>query len=290
MNITVVKEELLKLYEKSLFFSEDYIGHPIRVIQAVKSIIGINTDKPVDSLLEFCKVYTDKYKFIEKINYKDSDFDLPPMVSYKKLEESLLNKDLEGSYRNIYCLTTVSEGMQVIEFLLEYSLKYSKESYLFIWSVYRMMLFTDKKFIFRSLLLCVNATIKSKSLITFNYREFNNRQSINWLEIKDSEFELIAIIFSIYHSKLVRKETINDYIDKFLSTKKDQITLIEKDGLHDIDRVWINSYFRELLPENIKSEDVLYYDAIRSVIKCTNENNLIMSKIKNYIEKVNAVK
>ena len=68
MNITVVKEELLKLYEKSLFFSEDYIGHPIRVIQAVKSIIGINTDKPVDSLLEFCKVYTDKYKFIEKIN------------------------------------------------------------------------------------------------------------------------------------------------------------------------------------------------------------------------------
>ena len=91
MNITVVKEELLKLYEKSLFFSEDYTSHPIRVIQAVKSIIGINTDKPADSLLEFCKVYTDKYKFIEKINYKNSDLDLPPMVSYKKLEESLLN-------------------------------------------------------------------------------------------------------------------------------------------------------------------------------------------------------
>ena len=114
-------------------------------------------------------------------------------------------------------------------------------------------------------------------------------QSINWLKVENSEFELIAIIFSIYHSKLIRKETINDYIDKLLSTK-DRITLIEKDGLHDVDRGWINSYFRELLPENIKSEDVLYYDAIRSVIKCANENNLIKSKIKNYIEKVNAVK
>ena len=146
MNIAVVKEELLILYEKSLFFSDDYNYHPIRAIQAVKSIIGIDIDNPVGNLLEFCKVYTEKYKFLEKVNYKDSNTVSPSMVSYKRLEESLLNKDLELSYRNIYSLTTVSEGMQVVEFLLEYSLKYSKESYLFIWSVYRMMLFANKKF------------------------------------------------------------------------------------------------------------------------------------------------
>ena len=47
MNITVVKEELLKLYKKSLFLSEEYTYHPIRLIQAVKSIIGINIDDPI---------------------------------------------------------------------------------------------------------------------------------------------------------------------------------------------------------------------------------------------------
>mgnify|MGYP001165146507 CR=1 FL=1 len=75
MNITVVKEELLKLYEKSLFLSEEYTYHPIRVIQAIKSIIGINIDKPIGGLLEFCKEYTDKYAFSEKVNYKNKDLD-----------------------------------------------------------------------------------------------------------------------------------------------------------------------------------------------------------------------
>ena len=285
MNITVVKEELLKLYEKSLFLSEEYIYHPIRVIQSIKSIIGINIDKPIGGLLEFCKEYTDKYNFSEKVNYKNKDLDFPAMVSYKNLEESLLNKDLEKTYSNIYYLTTVSEGMQVVEFLLEYSLKYSKDSYPFIWSIYRMLLFADKKNIFKSLLLCADSLIKSKSLMKLNYKEFDDMQSIKWQRIQNDEFEVIAIIFSIYHSKLIRKETINKYISKLLGVKGLESSYDESTR-YDIDRMWIHLYFRELSPENINVEDVLYYDAIRSVIKCANENNLNKSEI----EKLNAVK
>ena len=86
MNITVVKEELLKLYKKSLFLSEEYNYHPIRLIKAVKSIIGINIDDPIDNLLDFCKEYVDKYDFIEKVNYQNKDLAFPAMVSYKNLE------------------------------------------------------------------------------------------------------------------------------------------------------------------------------------------------------------
>jgi len=285
MNITVVKEELLKLYKKSLFSSEEYIYHPIRVIQAVKSIIGIDVDKPIKGLLEFCKEYTDKYDFVDKVNYENKDLDFPPMVSYKNLEESLLNEDLEKTYSNLYYLTTVSEGMQVVEFLLEYSFKYSKDSYPFIWSIYRMMLFADKKDIFKSLLLCADALIKSKPLIKFDYKEFNDMESIKWQKIKNNEFELIAIFFLIYHYKLIRKETINKYINTFLGLKELQISY-NKSTQRDIDRMWIHSYFRELSQKDIKVEDVLYYDSIRSIIKCVNENNF--NKIE--IGKLNAVK
>jgi len=285
MNITVVKEELLKLYKKSLFLSKEYTCHPIRVIQAVKSIIGINIDDPIDSLLDFCKEYTDKYNFIEKVNYKSKYLDFPAMVSYKNLEESLLNQDLEKTYSNIYYLTTVSEGMQVAEFLLEYSLKYSKDSYPFIWSIYRMLLFADKKDIFESLLLCSHVLIKSKPLIKFDYKEFEDMQSIKWQRIENHEFELIAIIFSIYNSDLIRKETINKYISKFLGLKDLQIPCDES-TYRDIDRIWIHSHFRKLSQKDIKVEDILYYDSIRSVIKCTNENNFNKSEI----GKLNAIK
>ena len=279
MNITVVKEELLKLYEKSLFLSKEYTYHPIRLIQAVKSIIGINIDEPVDSLLEFCKGYTERYNFDDKVIYENKDLDFPAMVSYKNLEESLLNKDLQKTYSNIYYLTKVSEGMQVIEFLLEYSLKYSKDSYTFIWSIYRMMLFTNKKDIFKSLLLCADVLIKSKSLINFNYKEFNNMQNIKWSEIRKSEFEQIAIIFSIYHSKLIRRETIKKYISDLLGYKN-QKTQFDSNTDTNIDRMWIYSYFRDLSAKDINIEDILYYDAIRSVIKCVNDNDCNKGEIK----------
>ena len=247
--------------------------------------IGINIDDPLDNLLDFCKEYTNKYNFIEKVNYKNKELDFPAMVSYKSLEESLLNEDLEKTYSNIYYLTTVSEGMQVIEFLLEYSLKYSKNSYSFIWSIYRMMLFTDKKDIFKSLLLCADALIKNRSLIKFDYKEFEDMRSIKWQRIQNDEFELIAVIFSLYHSKLIRKETINKYISKLLGVKDLKVSF-DKSAKCDIDRMWIHSYFKDLSQKDIKVEDVLYHDAVRSVIKCANENNF--NKIE--IEKLNAVK
>ena len=77
-----------------------------------------------------------------------------------------------------------------------------------------MLLFADKKNIFKSLLLCADALIKSKSLMKLDYKELDDMQSIKWQRIQDVEFEVIAIIFSIYHSKLIRKETINKYISK----------------------------------------------------------------------------
>ena len=283
MNITEVKEELLILYEKSLFFSDDYNYHPIRVIQAVKSIIGIDINRPICNLVYFCEEYVDRYDYNKIVDYKNANLELPIMMSYKNLEESLVNKDSEESYRNIYYLTTVSEGMQIVEFLLEYSLKYSKKSYLFIWSVYRMMLFTDKKFIFKSLLLCVDSIIKSKTEITFDEQNFNDEGCIIWEKIEKDKFELMAVIFSIYNSKLVRKETINHYISKILKNKK-QKSIKDNVDLSDIDRGWIGSYFRGMLLGDIKVDKVLEYDAIRSIVKCTNDNHLNNFEIKRYIE------
>ena len=97
----------------------------------------------------------------------DSDIDkssVSEMISYKNLEEALVNCYRSAARQSLYELSRVSEGMQIVEFLLQHSFKYSKQSFFLIWSVYRMMLFLDKKFIFESLLLCVESTLSSTEI------------------------------------------------------------------------------------------------------------------------------
>ena len=129
MNITEVKEKISLLYEKALNVSDTSSrAHPVRIIQASKSIIGINKDSPIEELLIFCQKYIDSFKLM---NF-DSDIDkssVSEMISYKNLEEALVNCDRSAARQSSYELSRVSEGMQIVEFLLQHSFKYSKQSF-----------------------------------------------------------------------------------------------------------------------------------------------------------------
>ena len=48
-----IKEIIDDLYKQSLVFKQDALDAPIRIIQATKSLIGINTDIPLINLLEY---------------------------------------------------------------------------------------------------------------------------------------------------------------------------------------------------------------------------------------------
>ena len=63
MDIVDIKKELSIVYERSLNVEVVSVDHPIRLVQAVKSLIGIKVDRPLVKLLDFTKDY-----FNDKLN------------------------------------------------------------------------------------------------------------------------------------------------------------------------------------------------------------------------------
>ena len=56
MNIQETKVLINKMYCDSLNFKcKDPVYHPIRIIESCKSIIGINPEKPIDKLIDYCQ-------------------------------------------------------------------------------------------------------------------------------------------------------------------------------------------------------------------------------------------
>ena len=95
-----MKEKIEQLYEDSLNLKGDYTVHPLRVVQAAKSLIGINLSDPLFVLVEFCEEYFKKFIYQKESEYK-TKIGLPQMVSYKSLEESLLKKN-KSQFRMTY--------------------------------------------------------------------------------------------------------------------------------------------------------------------------------------------
>ena len=151
MNKRDIKVLLETYYLKSLCnYNNDF--YPIMVVEAVKSIIGINLNKSSDNLLLWLEGYMSGIKIC---NYKFSkDYkDIPEVISYKNLKENLLNRNKEKANENLFYLSRVSDGSQIMEFLLEFSLQYSYKTLGLIWSIYRMEMFLSRQFIEKSLQL-----------------------------------------------------------------------------------------------------------------------------------------
>jgi len=211
MNISEAKESILSLYQKALKIDEiNCQEHPVRIIQAAKSIIGLNRDCSHEKILSFCEEYVNKYETIDGF-YSMSLKLAPPMVSYKKLEEALLNSNPPDAFKSLESLMKVSDGMQILEFLIEYSLKHSNDSFLLIWSIYRMTLFCDRKFINEELFLCLNSILKNSSKLDLKSLEIKTNQHKELL----LEFDLCSVLNSIYYAKLTRKDKIKESMLEF---------------------------------------------------------------------------
>ena len=79
-----IKEKIDKMYEKSLFFNHEDSCKSIRLIQATKSLIGININEPLLNLLDYTEGLVNSIDK-EKPQILNEKFDLPEMVSYKNL-------------------------------------------------------------------------------------------------------------------------------------------------------------------------------------------------------------
>ena len=119
--------------------------HPILVIQASKSLIGMSLDHPPRNLLKWLEDYVKG--FIPNFNppSKSNDDLFPNTVTYAHLKKMILNK--EKSESNIYLthLLQVADPLHIAEFLMEVGAQISLGSFLFCWSAYRTIRLLGEK-------------------------------------------------------------------------------------------------------------------------------------------------
>ena len=266
MNKTKLISLIDEFYNKALNGS-NYSNEPIIIIESIKSIIGIDLNTDSRNLVDWLCNYIEKFNF-EDFHFIDKTVDGIEVISYKDLEQSLLNGDIPKSIKVLSYLLSVSDGTQVLENVLEIGVKHSPNSVPLIWSVYKMEMFLNKKYIFKSLQICFKSIIDNLE----NKSNEMNSVRINWINfLNKSDFNSL-ILYSIYNADLVRSDRFKKYIPLGLSGYSDKANLNNIDfeiesKQKNFGRRWILEYINEIKCCDLSVELILKVNILRSCIK-----------------------
>jgi len=193
--------------------------HPIRLVQASKSLIGLNLDKPNEKLIKFTSIYLESFNNPHyDFNLNSSD-DLNPVVTIYDLENAFFNKDKELALRLFHQLKLVSSEVHILEYLIEISLKQSGKSFLSIWSLYRSILFLSNKDSNRFINLATDIILSDDFEDTSISGQAININDVINHELSFYSIDLYAHLLEAYNSDLIRLSKIRALITSFITRK-----------------------------------------------------------------------
>ena len=272
MNAQLVKNKLSEYYYKSLFVDSLVDIHPVSLINSVKSIIGIDFNISHDLLLIYCINYSNSFQSVDSIGVFE-EMEVPAAVSFATLEESLINRDFDKSLKNVYSLLKVSDGKHILEFLLEFTLKYNNSVYSLVWSVYKMSLFLNHKNINDSIIFCLKYI--SDDVIGTKISE-NNELKIDFSKYvySSKSIKKILIYYSILDEDLVRIANISKYI-KINTFRKFNFShynkeLVVYDDQIKYGRKWISLYLENIKEDQLDVKLIITLDMFRGALKVSN--------------------
>ena len=279
MNTIDLKEKIANLYKESIkIIDSRHDNHPVRVIQSIKSIIGINATKPLSNLLVFSLDYLNAYNKNDIIsNFKD--ISIPEVITLADLELSLINKDIGKSERYIHYLSKVSDGKHILEFLLEFSIKYNLRSSFVVWSVYKMMLFLGGHNILESLIFSIHCIVNEET-VCINKKNNTNAIDLQNYVYNRETFPLFLMYYSILKEDLVRSDNISRYIfrnmcDTFkFSNNRLKYNIYDNQVLEG--RKWLNKFLGTIDYKSLNSELIIMIELSRGALKVAQNGEVEM--------------
>lgn len=268
----IIEKQLIECY--SLENNGNSIYHPIRFIQASKSLIGINPSEPNQILINWNADYIDQFKV--KPNLEPEISNVEYFASMINLEILLNEKKFKESKEEILRLLQVSTGEPILELLLIYSIK-------------DLVQLPPILSIYRSVKFCSGIEVKYAILLALELLKSNK------ISIKDlSKTQLIDIftsIIEIKNTEFIRNEEIFN-----------KLTLVDRSIFHELNLIKIKSEFAEKLIEKgrgvlldiinenekilTKRENILILDSIRIILRYrnSNENDYLLNYASHLIE------
>lgn len=235
-------------------------NHPLRVIQAGKSIIGLDRENPCEKLLKWLEEYLSGFP---------SDFMVPELkepvpetIAYPQLEQIILDRNLQKAEDYLKYLLRVGDSRHIAEFLLEVAAERSIQSTLFCWSAFRCIQFVNNREINAVLFLCLEELCDESA---------GNMQNT---ELSILKFELYCHHFQIHQTDMVRNSKILPKIKQQIEAMKtgmdensptelsaELLNYIQSKGKSGI-LAWLETQDNKVITPQL----ILVLDAIRSAI------------------------
>jgi len=266
----------------------EYKGkHPLRIVQACKSLIGINLESPPQTLLKWIEGHLKD--FTPKFNLPpfDANKEAPAIITYAHLGNLIIEKKECETYTYLSYLLQAAGPCHIAEYMIELAICKSPKSFLFCWSALRSILFVGEKEGYVILYHCIASLLEEDESVKSSE------------ELLLEQYEVYCHQFQIRSMEMVRKSKIIPHLDvlvkmiapKLMSTVLPELPHTLRKMIKSEGTQGITTYLSTLKVEAITSDLILVLDSLRSVLKFSNfahdkilTGTFISSKEKLYAE------
>ena len=260
MNINEAKIIIDNQLEKAIYADIGVLDnlHPVRVIQALKSLIGIDVDNPSEKLIEWGEEYLSNINTLPKDHFKYSINKPKETIVLSDLGNHILSNRYDRCIDELQDLCLVSDGSQIFEYLIEFSCIHKISAIPFIWSALRTNIFMNNKLSYPLLSLSIRGLFKNDF---FNDGFF-------------ADIDVGCTSQSIKYSSLTRQDKINNHLDEGLFKYNNISDVIMNDLAlpKNKNRTAILDYLNHLKADEITEELILILDGCRMVLKDSPSN------------------
>lgn len=188
-----IEENLIQCYHKE--YSGNVLTHPIKIAQSLKSLIGINPEKPNQILIEYIPKYLDK--FPEKQSNNEEIIQVEYFASMINLEILLNEQNYSKAKNEVLRLLQVSSGEPILELFLNNFLN-------------SPLILPVINSIYRSVKFCNGREVKNALLIILEILEEYQNEELTALHHLDYSSQLLEIS----NTKFIRNEKIQNELQK----------------------------------------------------------------------------
>ena len=241
--------------------------HPLRIVQASKSLIGINLESPPKVLLKWLEYYMQDFIPDFNLQFLNIEEASPEIITFIHFKNLILKKKAVESHIYLSYLLQVAGVTQIAEYLVELGVSKSPSSLLFCWSALRSIQFLGEKD--GSLILnhCISKLLEDE--------ECKIIDEVLYFE----QYEVYCHQFQIRKTDIVRKNKIIPHLDKMilaidreLIKIRPQIMPINLCSIIQIEgEKGIISFLATLKVEEITADLILMLDAVRSLLKFSDD-------------------
>ena len=275
------KKQAAQIIENQVFDAlkikfDRFNSHPIRLIQASKSLIGLNLENPNMNLLDFNSDYLKNNNKNLMKDFKRIDLKPNEVITTYDIEEAFISKDKKAILLMLNQLSLVSSELHILECLIEISLKQTGSSFLVLWSIYKSILFVNKQVNQLFLSIAIDAILSDKfeDLVILD-SDFSHDNIISNKNLSYNFLDLYSHLLEAYNSDLIRENKIKNLIKNIIFRRLGDIELNHFSEKKSIDyphllssgRFWLSDFLKKIDKQKFTIEFILFLDFIRCLFR-----------------------